>query len=167
MQTEKRRFILGMDPGSIKTGYAVIELKNKTQFVYRECGIISANPKQPLEKRLLEIGSEIEEIIQEYPITEAAVENVFSAFNVKSALVLGQARGMILYIISRAGIPVFSYAPNKIKKYITGRGKAAKEQVRQSVTLLSGLSSPPAEDASDALAVAICHSMHKNPLGTQ
>ncbi|MBN2724755.1 MAG: crossover junction endodeoxyribonuclease RuvC [Deltaproteobacteria bacterium] len=154
------KFIIGIDPGSRKLGYAVLSIdSNPSKYV--ECGVITAPSSSPLYERLREIGEGLEELLSEYEISEAAVENVFTAQNPKTAMVLGQARGMALYILARKGIPVTGYPPNTVKKSVTGRGKAPKAQVRRSVSLLAGLTSEIDEDASDALAVAYCHLMYR------
>lgn len=156
-------YILGIDPGSRKLGYAVLEISGiKARYV--ECGTITAPLTADVPERLREIGEGLEQLISEYPISEAAVENVFTAINPKTALVLGQARGMAIYLLAKAGIAITSYNPNTIKKSVTGRGKAPKLQVRRSVSYLAGLTSEVAEDAADALAVAFCHSMHRKRL---
>jgi crossover junction endodeoxyribonuclease RuvC len=157
--TLDKQIILGIDPGSRKMGYGVIEVKSN-KLVYRECGIITCDTKQPMENRLAELGNGLEQIIEEYKPFRAAMESVFTAFNPKSALILGQARGMALYILGKHNIPVSSYAPTSIKKNIVGRGRANKNQVRKAVMFLAKLNYEPAEDASDALAIAFCDALH-------
>jgi len=152
--------ILGIDPGSRKMGYGVVELIPGKGYVYRECGLITAGGKAPLAERLAELGEGLESLLGEYDIREAAVEDIFLGHNAQSAFALGQARGMVLYLLGKNHIPVTPYAPTLVKKWVGGTGKAPKEQVRRSVSLLTGLSSLPAEDAADALAVAVCHAMH-------
>ena len=141
-------------------GYAVVTLHGTGSFTYRECGLITANKKAPIELRLAELGEGLASVLSEYAVTEAAVEDIFVGDNVRSAFVLGQARGMVLYLLGGSSVPVTSYAPTKVKKYVTGRGRAPKAQVRRSVSLLANLGSEPAEDAADALAIALCHAMH-------
>ncbi|MBU1537128.1 crossover junction endodeoxyribonuclease RuvC [Myxococcota bacterium] len=152
--------ILGIDPGSRKMGYGVVELLPRSGYVYRECGVITANVKAPLHERLVELGEGLTSLLSEYDIAFAAVEDIFVGMNIQSAFVLGQARGMVLYLLGTKGIDITAYAPTLVKKYIGGSGRAPKDQVRRSVSLLTGLTTLPAEDAADALALAVCHAMH-------
>lgn len=154
---------LGLDPGSRKAGYAVLEMGPDGRPRYRECGLLtSAHDQLPL--RLLEIGDALREVILEYRPVEAAVEDVFTANNSRSALILGQARGMALYVLASAGVAVFSYTPGHVKKAICGQGRASKPQVRRNMMHLLRLQAEPEEDAADALALAFCHAMHSRPL---
>ncbi len=150
---------LGLDPGSRKAGYAVLEMGRGGRPLYRECGLLVTREKD-LPLRLLEIGRALQEVIEEYHPVAAAVEDVFSAENARTALILGQARGMALYVLASAGVPVVSYTPNHVKKAITGQGRAAKNQVRENVMHLLHLHARPEEDAADALALAYCHALH-------
>ncbi|MBU1068372.1 crossover junction endodeoxyribonuclease RuvC [Myxococcota bacterium] len=150
---------LGLDPGSRKAGYAILEMGNDGRPRYRECGLITASGDQ-LALRLLEIGRGLQEVLDEYHPVAAAVEDIFTAKNSHSALVLGQARGMVLFVLAAAGVEVVTYTPGHVKKAITGQGRAAKQQVRRNMMHLLHLQSEPAEDAADALALAFCHSMH-------
>ena len=154
--------ILGLDPGSRRLGYAVVDTRPRGQFVYRECGTITAPERQPIEARLLELATELRAVIRELRPVVAAVEDVFHQRNARSALVLGQARGAALLCCAEAGLPVTSYPPATVKKTVCGHGRAPKEQVQRMVTALARLQRPPAEDAADALAIAICHSLHSN-----
>jgi len=150
---------LGLDPGSRKAGYAVLEMGADGRPRYRECGQLTSSHDE-LALRLLEIGRGLQEILDEYHPVAAAVEDVFTANNSRSALVLGQARGMALFVLASSDVEVVSYTPGHVKKAITGQGRAAKLQVRRSMMHLLHLQSEPAEDAADALALAYCHSMH-------
>ncbi len=152
--------VIGLDPGSRRLGYAVVETAPRGGFRYRECGTISAPERAPVDQRLLEIARELREVIRELAPTHAAVEDVFHHRNPRSALVLGQARGAVLLCVAEAGLPVTSYPPATVKKTVCGNGRAPKEQVQRMVTALAHLSRPPAEDAADALAIAICHCLH-------
>ena len=151
------RRVLGLDPGSQVVGYAVVDLQDRGRFVYRECGAIVAGRGKPIEERLVVIATELRAIIGEFGPTEAAVEDVFLQRNARSALVLGQARGVALLVAAEHGLSISSYPPATVKKMVCGHGRAAKEQVQRMVTALARLTRPPAEDAADALAVAICH----------
>lgn len=149
--------VLGVDPGSRVVGYAVVDRHERGQFHYRECGTIAAPARAPVAERLLELATGLREVIRELAPTEAALEDVFSHRNARSALVLGQARGAIQLVLAEHGLAVSAYPPATVKKTVCGNGRAAKEQVQQMVTALTGLKRPPAEDAADALAIAICH----------
>jgi crossover junction endodeoxyribonuclease RuvC len=138
----------------------VVERLPRGQFRYRECGTIAAPARAPIAERLLELATGLREVIRELAPTEAAMEDIFSHRNARSALVLGQARGATLLVVAEHGLAVSSYPPATVKKTVCGNGRAAKEQVQQMVTALTGLKQPPAEDAADALAVAICHCLH-------
>jgi crossover junction endodeoxyribonuclease RuvC len=147
--------ILGIDPGTRLLGYAVVDALPRLRYV--ECGVVTAPARQPLAARLAEIQRALEEIIAELRPDEVAVEDVFTAHNARSALALGHARGVALAAAGRAGLPVTAYAPAKVKRAVTGRGAAPKEQVALMVRALVGLRMVPRADAADALAVAVAH----------
>jgi crossover junction endodeoxyribonuclease RuvC len=148
--------ILGIDPGSRVCGYAVLEADGP-RYRYVECGVLTAPAGRPFEQRLAEIGRQLTDLIAELAPAVVAVEDVFSRINIRSALALAQARGAVIAVAGLAGLPVHSYAAPLVKRAVTGRGRASKEQVGRMVAALVGLSSPPEEDAADALAVAITH----------
>jgi crossover junction endodeoxyribonuclease RuvC len=148
--------VLGVDPGSRVCGYAVIALQGRGSYRYVECGVLTA-PAGPTEARLAEIARSLSEVISDLNPTALAVEDVFSHVNVRSALALAQARGTVLAVAGLACLPVYSYAPATVKRAVTGRGRATKEQVARMVAVLAGLGTPPRADAADALAVAIAH----------
>lgn len=150
--------ILGVDPGSRVCGYAVIEVASR-DCRYVECGVLTANERLPMEVRLGEIARGLREVIGELEPALMGVEDVFTHSNPRSALALAQARGMVLAVAGMAGITVCSYAPAVVKKTVTGRGRASKEQVARMVQALVGLASVPRADAADALAVAITCAM--------
>ncbi len=152
--------VLGLDPGSRVMGYAVLERLERGAFTYRECGTIAAPERAPIAERLLELATGLREVIRDLAPTEAAMEDVFHHRNARSALVLGQARGATLLVVAERGLAVSSYPPATVKKTVCGNGRATKEQVQQMVTALARLKHPPATDAADALAVAICHCLH-------
>jgi len=154
---------LGLDPGSRKAGYAVLEMGADGRPRYRECGLLTSAHDQ-LALRLLEIGQALGEVLEEYHPVAAAVEDVFTANNSRSALILGQARGMALYVLAAAGVEVVSYTPAHVKKSVCGQGRASKLQVRRNMMHLLRLQTEPEEDAADALALAFCHAMHARPL---
>ena len=119
-------------------------------------GVIRAKATEPLTARLRTIHDGLMEIVREHVPDEVAVEEVFTAANVRSALVLGQARGAALLAVG--GVPgVFEYSARAVKKAVVGYGQADKEQIVRMVTALLGLDREPAQDAADALAIALCH----------
>jgi crossover junction endodeoxyribonuclease RuvC len=147
--------ILGIDPGSIKTGFGIINhLGSRTEYV--TSGVIRI-PKTELPERLKVIFSSVSEIIAEYKPDEVAVEQVFMAKSAGSALKLGQARGAAIVAAVNCDLAVFEYEARKVKQSVVGNGGAEKEQVQQMVKVLLRLPSTPQEDAADALAVALCH----------
>ena len=148
--------ILGIDPGSQITGYGLIELQG-TQNHYLTCGCIRSPSGQPLPQRLQTIFSGVQELIQAHSPDEMAIEQVFMHRNADAALKLGQARGVAICAGALAAVPISEYAPRAIKQAVVGRGGAAKEQVQHMVRALLQLSTVPAADAADALAVALCH----------
>jgi crossover junction endodeoxyribonuclease RuvC len=139
-------------------GYGVIEVDAR-DCRYVECGVLTANERLPMEVRLGEIARGLREVIGELEPGLMGVEDVFTHQNHRSALALAQARGMVLAVAGMAGITVCSYAPSVVKKTVTGRGGASKDQVARMVQVLVGLGSLPRADASDALAVAITCAM--------
>jgi crossover junction endodeoxyribonuclease RuvC len=150
--------VLGIDCGTEYTGYGVVELEDAADLSCLCCGAIKASPRDPMAFRLRKIFEGLSEIIQKYVPEHVAIEDVFYALNVKSALKLGQVRGVAMLAASSAGLPVAEYAPLSIKSAVVGYGKADKEQVQLMVTRLLRLPAPPEPaDASDALAIAICH----------
>lgn len=145
--------ILGIDPGSIKTGYAILTIEPSPR-VY-EYGIIKAPACWQTYKRLGKLKSQMDEIIESHKPSTVAVESVFVHQNVKSALVLSQARGAFLASCSEKKIKFLEYPPTTIKKAVAGKGHASKESIRQMICLHLGLEETPTSlDASDALAIA-------------
>jgi crossover junction endodeoxyribonuclease RuvC len=149
--------VLGVDPGSRVCGYGVITVEGPRRYRYVECGVLTAPPRAPAEARLGEIARSLVELVREVAPDALAVEDVFSHINPRSALALAQARGTVLAVAGMAGLPVFSYAPARVKQAVTGRGRASKDQVARMVRVLIGLRRTPRSDAADALAVAIAH----------
>ena len=154
--------ILGLDPGSLVCGYGVID-ELGGELAYVECGILTAPADRPMEARLGEIARGLREVIAELAPAVVAVEDVFSHQNVRSALALAQARGMVLAVVGLCGLRVSSYAPALVKKSVCGSGRADKGQVARMVQGLIGLRSLPRADATDALAVAITHGRTTRP----
>jgi crossover junction endodeoxyribonuclease RuvC len=149
--------VLGVDPGSDTTGYGVVETDGRRHTLV-ECAGIRAPSRFSFADRLLIISQGLEEVIQRLKPDSCAVEETFYAVNVKSALKLGHVRGVALLSGARAGIKVFEYSPLEIKLALTGYGRAEKKQVQEMVRIILKLRERPQPlDASDALAVAICH----------
>jgi len=150
--------VLGIDCGTEYTGYGVVELGPGGRLLCLTCGAVKLSPREPLPTRLHRIYEELCGLIREHHPDQVAIEDVFYALNVKSALKLGQVRGVAMLAASAAGLEVAEYAPLTIKSAVVGYGKAEKHQVQQMVTRLLALpEAPQPADASDALAIAICH----------
>jgi len=150
--------VLGIDCGTEYTGYGIVELAPGEKLICLCCGAIKLSPKEPLPLRLNRIYAHLERLIMEHQPEQVAIEEVFYALNVKSALKLGQVRGVAMLAAAAAGLEVAEYAPLTIKSAVVGYGKAEKQQVQHMVTRLLNLAEPPEPaDASDALAIAICH----------
>lgn len=150
--------VLGIDCGTEFTGYGVVELLPQGELRCCGCGAIKLSPREPMARRLDRVFQRLGEIIREHHPDQVAIEDVFYALNVKSALKLGQVRGVAMLAASSSGLPVSEYSPLSIKSAVVGYGKAEKQQVQHMVTRLLNLEAPPASpDAADALAIAICH----------
>jgi crossover junction endodeoxyribonuclease RuvC len=147
--------ILGIDPGSRFTGFGIIDVDGDRATLVRQ-GVIRTGSGEFTE-RLGVIFAELRELIQEHSPAEVAVETVFLSHNAASALKLGQARGAAVCAAISMGLPVSEYSPRSVKQAIVGRGGADKVQVQHMVCVLLQLPETPAEDAADALAVALCH----------
>ncbi len=147
--------ILGIDPGSRITGYGLINaIGNKLEYIV--CGCVrTGSPSQP--ERLKIIFTEICQVIEKYSPQQAAVEEVFMGRNASSTLKLGQARGSAMVACLSHGLPVAEYSARKVKQAVVGAGGADKLQVQHMIKALLSISDSIAEDAADALAVAICH----------
>jgi crossover junction endodeoxyribonuclease RuvC len=149
--------IFGIDPGSERTGYGCIESDGSRHRLVI-CGALAAPSQSSFPDRLSAIHAGLTRLLAEHRPDCIAVENVFHAKNVRSALKLGHARGVALLAASQAGVTVIEYAPAEIKRAVVGFGRAEKHQVGQMIKLLLGLDSVPTpHDAADALAVAVCH----------
>lgn len=147
--------IIGIDPGSHITGYGIISILRQ-QPVYVTSGCIRLG-KVVLAERLGQIHSCLQQIINEYQPTQAAIEQVFMHRNANSALKLGQARGAAIVALANHELPVAEYSPRQIKQSVVGYGGADKTQVQHMVATLLKLEGTPQADAADALAVALCH----------
>ncbi len=149
--------ILGADPGSQRTGYGAIESDGRRHRLLAQ-GVIAPAARAGLPEKLRQIHAQLAELIARLQPGTLAVEGVFHAANTRSALVLGHVRGVVLLAGAQAGLPVSEFSPATIKSAVTGNGRAEKSQVAFMVTRLLGLpAAQPAGDATDALAVALCH----------
>jgi crossover junction endodeoxyribonuclease RuvC len=149
--------VLGVDPGSIKSGYGIID-ECENELVMVEYGVIRTMPKTPLAHRLLQISNRLQQLIAQFHPQVLAIEDIFFAQNAKSALKLGQSRGVILLTAAQAGLRIAEYSPLEVKQAVVGYGRADKSQVQHMVKVLLRLQEiPQPDDAADALAIAICH----------
>jgi crossover junction endodeoxyribonuclease RuvC len=150
--------VLGIDCGTEYTGYGVVEQAESGELTCLTCGAIRLAAREPLAPRLLRVSRTLLELIHQHRPAEVAIEEVFYSVNAKSALKLGQVRGVAMLAAAEAGLPVAEYAPLTIKSAVVGYGRAEKAQVQEMVTRLLRLNSvPEPADAADALAIAICH----------
>jgi crossover junction endodeoxyribonuclease RuvC len=149
--------IFGIDPGSERTGYGCIECAGgRNRLVV--CGSLSAPARAAFPEKLRAIHAGLAALLRRHCPESVAVEDIFYARNVRSALKLGHARGVALLAASEAGIPVVEYSPAEVKRAVVGYGRAEKGQVQEMTRLLLGLDAAPSpHDVADALAVAICH----------
>lgn len=148
--------ILGLDPGSRRTGFGLIKVVGNS-LNYLSSGTIHIDEKAAWPLRLKEVFDSVTEVIQKYQPDEMAIEQVFMAKSAGSALKLGQARGAAIVAATAQNIPVSEYEARKIKQAVVGSGAADKKQIQQMVKILLSLPAVPKEDAADALAIAICH----------
>lgn len=148
--------VLGIDPGTAVTGYGVVRGERLGAASLIECGVIRTKPREPLAQRLLEIYEGVSELIRTHKPDALAVEDVFYAHNVRTTVVLGHARGVILLAGRQAGIEIFEYPPAVIKKAVVGTGSAGKTQVQFMLMRLLRLKSVPTpSDAADGVAAAL------------
>jgi len=156
--------IFGIDPGSHRTGYGCVETDGRRHHLVA-CGAITSPAGDSFPHRLARIHSELTALLSTCQPECVAIENLFHANNARSALKLGHARGVAMLAAIQSGCEVVEYTPAEVKRAVVGYGRAEKQQVQQMVTLLLGLDQPPSPfDASDALAVAICHLHSRSPV---
>lgn len=150
--------ILGIDPGTAVTGYGVVARSDDGAVRLSECGVIRTSSRAPLAERLRDIYEGVTELMDRHSPTCVAVEGVFFGKNVRSAVVLGHARGAVLVAAALSQRAVAEYAPSEVKSAIVGNGRATKEQVQFMTQKLLRLREPPKpDDAADGVAVALCH----------
>jgi crossover junction endodeoxyribonuclease RuvC len=149
--------VLGIDPGTANTGYGVVA-RQGGRMVALDGGVVRTSPASDPAARLAAIHTRVAELLDEHRPEAVAVEELYFGANVRSALAVGQARGVVLLAAGQRGIPCWSYTPQQIKGAVCGSGRAAKDQVQRMVQTLLALDELPRPDhAADALAVAICH----------
>lgn len=152
----KRVTILGIDPGLADTGYGVIE-KNKGEVTSVDFGCIKTKAGVPDKQRLVEIHIAINQLIKKFKPDIMAVEKLFFARNVTTAMSVGQARGVIILAAGKHRLELVEFTPLQVKQALTGYGRASKNQIKKMVKIILNLPRPPkSDDAADALAVAIC-----------
>lgn len=156
--------ILGIDPGTLRCGYGVVEVSATRALAkpkYVECGVIELSGKLSLSERLRLLASDLREVLTELKPDEVSLEAAFHGVNAQSALRLGHARGVIMLLVAEAGLPLGEYAPATVKRAVAGHGRAGKHEIQKVVTWLCALHKPPPADAADALAIALCHAFHR------
>lgn len=147
---------LGIDPGTARLGYGVIESEPTPRAI--DFGIISTGAELAMADRLLRIHHAVGELIDSHRPEAVAVELLFFARNVTTAMAVGQARGVVLLAAAQRGVPIAEYAPSEVKQAVAGYGKADKHQMQEMVRIILALEAAPTpDDAADALAIAICH----------
>ena len=152
--------ILGIDPGLRRTGWGLIE-SDGNRLIYMACGSVETSERAQLGYRLVVIHDGLAKVIAQFSPDEAAVEATFVNANAAATLKLGQARGIAMLVPAKAGLTVAEYAPNVVKKTVVGAGHGEKAQIRMMVGVLLPKADPQSEDATDALAIAICHAHHR------
>jgi len=152
--------VLGIDPGTAVTGYGVVKGDRSLPPRLIECGVIRTRPRDTLPQRLKEIHTGVVELSERHRPDAMSIEDVFYARNVRTTIVLGHARGVILLAGEQAGVEIFEYPPAEIKKAIVGTGGATKQQVAFMVARMLRLkSAPEPSDAADGVAAALSHVM--------
>ena len=148
--------VLGVDPGATATGFGLVAVRGRSP-AYVASGVIRPPSRRPFAERLLYLHTALVACIEQQAPDEMVVESLFHARSPRTAIVLGHARGVILLAAAQRGLAVSDYTPREIKQSVTGRGDASKQQVQNMVQRLIGAPAGLAHDASDALAVALCH----------
>jgi crossover junction endodeoxyribonuclease RuvC len=149
--------VLGIDPGTAITGYGLVHEQDDGLSLV-ECGVVTTPSSQPLPERLQMIYRGLSDVVRRFEPEEAAVEELFFSRNVRTALSVGQARGVALLALADAGLPIYEYKPLEVKQAVAGYGGADKRQVQEMVRMLLNLERvPQPDDAADAVAVAVCH----------
>jgi crossover junction endodeoxyribonuclease RuvC len=152
--------VLGIDPGTANTGYGVVARRGG-RLAALDGGVIETASGLALERRLASIFARVEELLDEHEPAAVALEELYFGANARSAMAVGQARGVVMLAAGRRGVPCSSYTPQQVKQAVCGTGRAAKDQVARMVCAVLGLPDEPMPDhATDALAVGVCHANH-------
>ena len=160
MRDAKPVTVLGIDPGTAVTGYGVVRKEGRNPLTLIECGVIRTRPRDDLSNRLAEIHDGVAELIRRHQPTVLSIEDIFYARNVRTTVVLGHARGVILLAGAQAGLDIHEYPPAEIKKAVAGTGAATKLQIQFMVTRLLRLkSAPQPADAADGVAAALAYAL--------
>ncbi|MDN5347886.1 MAG: crossover junction endodeoxyribonuclease RuvC [Clostridia bacterium] len=155
--------ILGIDPGTALTGYGVVERKTDGRLAALAWGCIRTAPGEAMPTRLATIHRELTLLLRQHKPDFLAIEELFFNKNARTALTVGQARGVALLAAAHEGVSVWEYTPLEIKQAVAGHGRAPKRQIQRMVATLLNLKAPPEpDDVADALAVAICHAQFYN-----
>lgn len=152
---DSNNLILGIDPGSLKTGFAILEKKNDGRIIHVSHGTIVLDKKKPVAERLQDLACDLMQLLEKYQPQSAAVEDIFYCENARAALILGQARGAVLAILGLHKVSVQAFSPTAVKSMVIGYGRARKDQLAQMVSLELNIPIPKSPDASDALALAL------------
>jgi len=148
--------VLGIDPGTALTGYGLVRQDDELELV--ACGAIRTSADIDLPERLLAIHDQLTDLIRLHQPAAMAVEELFFSKNVRTAMAVGHARGVILLTAAQAHLPIYHYKPSEVKQAVAGYGAAGKAQIQEMVRLLLGLeAAPEPDDVADAVAIAICH----------
>ena len=152
--------VLGIDPGTAVTGYGVVRKEGRNPLTLIECGVIRTKARDELPQRLAEIHDGVAELIRRHKPTVLSIEDIFYARNVRTTVVLGHARGVIILAAVQAGLEIHEYPPSEIKKAVAGTGAATKLQIQFMVTRLLRLkSAPQPSDAADGVAAALAYAL--------
>lgn len=158
--------VLGIDPGLTRCGVGVVDVRADRRATLVEVTVIRTPADMPLEKRLLAVGTRIDELLDEHRPEVVAVERVFAQHNLRTVMGVAQVSGVALHSAARRGLPVALHTPSEVKAAITGYGSADKRQVQAMIARILGLAeAPKPADAADALAIAICHAWRGAPAG--
>jgi crossover junction endodeoxyribonuclease RuvC len=152
--------VMGIDPGVASTGFGVLRVAGATMSAV-DAGVIEAPAGDRIEARLAQIHEMLGELLTQHEPIAVALEDVYFGKNARSAIAVGQARGVVMLAAAQRGVPCFDYTPQAVKMSVCGNGAAGKKQVQRMVGMLLGLPQPKAHHTADALAVAICHAGHE------
>ena len=149
---------IGIDPGTATTGYGLVREDDDGRLAVVDFGVVLTTPEFPMPERLLNMYRQLKDILLLHRPDSGAVEKLFFARNSRTAISVGQGRGVVLLALAEAGLQVAEYTPMEVKQAVAGYGGAEKPQIQEMVRLLLGMESiPKPDDAADALAIAICH----------